>query len=131
MSIFKIGQSRPSVQRVVKAAEIAGIETTKAVLGYALTKDPFATTTQCKVIGDFFEWCARAAISSRLCDKGQSAKAAKVFLGNPLNLVADAFLLLGIKADYNNSKFKVLKQVATVMFKKPYAQDAKIFPPRA
>lgn len=112
----------PALQRGIKAAEVATIETAKGLVGYAVTKDPLMTATVGKLAGDAVEIVVRAGTSIAMVKSNKLLHAVKLFDGNPANLVSDA-LEFGMFAGYTKSfreGLKLFVDMAKDMWKTPY-----------
>lgn len=101
----------PRLQRGIKAAEIATIETAKGLAGYAVTKD----IRTAKLFGDCSETAARSLLSVIMIKLGHVELANKISYGNPLNIIT--------QMGYVGANFiekGIYKKFAKEMWQKPY-----------
>lgn len=112
----------PTLQRGIKAAEVATIETAKGLAGYAVTKDPLMTATAGKFLGDSVEIGVRSIVGYVMMEIGHQERGVKLALGNPLNVLSDLLTLYGTRKNRESfhSGKELFKDIAKEMWKKPY-----------
>lgn len=116
--------SSPNVQRGIKAAEITGIETAKALLLSPLFKnDPMVGHFGLKFMGDMGEGAVRVAcgqgVSLLMMMRGKPNRdihkvVDKIMYGNPFNVISTLGLLK------SRERWKEFTAFAKGMWRKPY-----------